>query len=172
MKKAFTLIELLVVVAIMGILAALVVMSLSDGRLRARDAKLKTNLRNITTALEQYAGDVTPNRYPPAASEIVISPTSTATGCPANGGTANTLGGCLNNYIATGANSAVWNFDGQVTRYKSCNTNAAWGAGVILFSARDRGAKVVDGANPLTIGSCTAFTGLSTGKVYTASGPN
>lgn len=53
-KKGFTLIELLVVVAIIGVLASIVLSSLSQSRLAARDAKRISLLRNIETALELY----------------------------------------------------------------------------------------------------------------------
>ncbi len=53
-KKGFTLIELLVVVAIMGMLAALAVVSLNNARARARDARRISDIKQIQTALELY----------------------------------------------------------------------------------------------------------------------
>jgi prepilin-type N-terminal cleavage/methylation domain-containing protein len=53
-KKGFTLIELLVVVAIIGILAIVVLNSLSSARARARDSKRLLDIKNIQTALEVY----------------------------------------------------------------------------------------------------------------------
>jgi prepilin-type N-terminal cleavage/methylation domain-containing protein len=53
-SKGFTLIELLVVVAIIGVLATIVLASLSDARARARDAKRLADIRTIQTALEVY----------------------------------------------------------------------------------------------------------------------
>jgi len=53
-KKGFTLIELLVVVAIIGILATIVLSSLSSARERARDATRLSDIRTIQTALELY----------------------------------------------------------------------------------------------------------------------
>lgn len=56
-KKAFTLIELLVVIAIIGLLSTIVMIALSSARIKARDAKRISDLREIVTALEEYASD-------------------------------------------------------------------------------------------------------------------
>jgi prepilin-type N-terminal cleavage/methylation domain-containing protein len=56
-KSGFTLIELLVVVAIIGILATVVLSSLSSARESARDAKRLNDVKTIQTALEMYAND-------------------------------------------------------------------------------------------------------------------
>lgn len=52
--KGFTLIELLVVIAIIGILAGIVLASLSTARGGAGDAKSKEQLSNLRTAMEVY----------------------------------------------------------------------------------------------------------------------
>ena len=54
MKKGFTLIELLVVVAIIGLLASIVVVSLGSARKGGRDAKRLADLKQIQTAAELY----------------------------------------------------------------------------------------------------------------------
>jgi prepilin-type N-terminal cleavage/methylation domain-containing protein len=54
MKKGFTLIELLIIIAIIGILATVVIISLSEARARARDGRRLTDLDQIQKALEQY----------------------------------------------------------------------------------------------------------------------
>jgi prepilin-type N-terminal cleavage/methylation domain-containing protein len=62
-NKGFTLIELLVVVAIIGILATIILSSLSSARESARDAKRLSDVKTIQTALEMYANDNN-GRYP------------------------------------------------------------------------------------------------------------
>lgn len=53
----FTLIELLIVVVIIGILAAIAIPKFGETRERANQAALKSDLRNLLTAQEQYFGD-------------------------------------------------------------------------------------------------------------------
>lgn len=55
--KGFTLIELLVVIAIIGIISAIVLVSLSSARARARDAQRLSDMRQIYTALMMYYND-------------------------------------------------------------------------------------------------------------------
>ncbi len=55
--KGFTLIELLVVVSLIGVLATLVLANLNAARQRGRDAKRKSALRNVETALRLYYND-------------------------------------------------------------------------------------------------------------------
>ena len=58
-RKGFTLIELLVVIAIIGLLSTLAVVALGSARLKARDAKRLSDLKQIQTALELYYTDKT-----------------------------------------------------------------------------------------------------------------
>ncbi len=55
--KGFTLIELLIVVVIIGILAAIAIPKFAATKERAYVASMKTDLRNIVTAEEGYAGN-------------------------------------------------------------------------------------------------------------------
>ncbi len=53
-KKGFTLIELLVVIAIIGILAAVVLASLSSSRTKSKDAKVQSQMLSFRDAAELY----------------------------------------------------------------------------------------------------------------------
>jgi len=56
-KKGFTLIELLVVIAIIGVLASIVIASLSGAKASARDSKRISDIKNIQLALALYYND-------------------------------------------------------------------------------------------------------------------
>ena len=58
----FTLIELLVVIAIIGLLSTLAVVALNNARMKSRDAKRVSDIKQIQTALELYYNDA--NAYP------------------------------------------------------------------------------------------------------------
>jgi type II secretion system protein G len=55
--KGFTLIELLTVIAIIGILASVVLVSLSSSRAKSRDDRRKSDLAVIQQAIEMYYSD-------------------------------------------------------------------------------------------------------------------
>ena len=71
-SRGFTLIELLVVIAIIGILASIVLASLSSARLKGRDARRIADLKQIQLALELYF-DSTGNSYPTGTSLAGLS---------------------------------------------------------------------------------------------------
>lgn len=84
MKKAFTLVELLIVMSIIGVLAALAVGSFRTTQMRGRDAQRKSDLKQISNALELFYADY--GRYPSASGvRIAACPydpaTSTGTAC-------------------------------------------------------------------------------------------
>lgn len=61
-KDGFTLIELLVVIAIIGLLSSVVLTSLNSTRVKARDARRQTDLKQFQLALELYFN--TNGKYP------------------------------------------------------------------------------------------------------------
>lgn len=61
-RKAFTLIELLIVVAIIGILAAIAVPNFLNAQIRAKIARVQSDHKSLSTALESYMVDH--SRYP------------------------------------------------------------------------------------------------------------
>lgn len=63
-KKGFTLIELLVVVAIIGVLASVVLVSLNSVRSKGRDATRKSDLKQLSNALELCYNDACNGTYP------------------------------------------------------------------------------------------------------------
>lgn len=69
-KKGFTLIELLVVIAIIGLLSTLAVVALGSARVKARDSKRLSDLKQVQTALELYNTDN--NAYPTAAAGVTL----------------------------------------------------------------------------------------------------
>ncbi len=68
-KGGFTLIELLTVIAIIGILASIVLVSLSSAESKGRDAKRISDIRTIQLALEEYYNDN--GHYPDTYSDLV-----------------------------------------------------------------------------------------------------
>jgi len=79
-KKGFTLIELLVVVAIIGILASVVLASLSSARTKGADAAVKSNLNTIRSQSELFFSNNGNSFLPIGGSTTATCPTSCAIG--------------------------------------------------------------------------------------------
>lgn len=74
-KKGFTLIELLVVIAIIGLLSTLAVVSLNSARLKARDARRQSDIKQISTALELYNSQNNLGQYPTDGADCTVAGT-------------------------------------------------------------------------------------------------
>lgn len=62
-QKGFTLIELLVVISIIGVLASVILASLSDARLKARDAAIKEDVHSFSVLFELEYENTNPPSY-------------------------------------------------------------------------------------------------------------
>jgi len=63
-NRGFTLIELLVVIAIIGLLSSVILASLNSARLKSRDARRLSDIKELQTALALYFDDQSIPAYP------------------------------------------------------------------------------------------------------------
>ena len=86
--RGFTLIELLVVIAIIGILATLVVATVTIGQRKSRDARRLSDITSIQAALSLYA---TTNFYPISVATTTITGSDPVSTVLRNAGTMNAV---------------------------------------------------------------------------------
>ena len=78
--KGFTLVELLVVIAILGVLVTIGLVSFTSAQAKGRDTQRKSDLKQISSALEIYFNDH--ESYPTSSSgQILGCPSTSATSC-------------------------------------------------------------------------------------------
>lgn len=113
-SKGFTLIEMLVVISLIGILAALGLVSFASAQKQARDTTRKSDLKQYQTSLEVFgniAGGVYPSRTAAARASTVLctdlnvtlEPDISCSEDPKNASDAT----FLYNYISNGSNGTV-----------------------------------------------------------------
>ena len=125
MKKGFTLIELLVVISIIGVLTALLLSNFVGIRGRAKDAKLKSNLEQMKTALRLYYNDY--QQYPSGSG-------GSMDGCGVSGITTCTMG----SEFSAGAGGTVYMKElPEYTEYGRTNSGDGFYLGVVLNNASD-----------------------------------
>lgn len=171
-RKGFTLIELLVVIAIIGILAALIITSLTGAQLRARDTQTKNNVRSLSTALEQYYTDQTTAAYPASTTQVAFSNAVLTTP--------------LAPYVSGGANSALFTaYSGVTTGYitaaggtsylasaglrNTTEATIATGNGEYLTNGGGTPGNIV--ANSLTLTGINSGSNSATGHAWVVYGP-
>lgn len=122
-SKAFTLIEMLVVISLIGILAALALVSFTSVQKQARDTTRKSDLKQYQTALENYANQNN-GAYPIHATAVQM-----ATLCADLGMTTCFLDPkdptLTYKYISDGINYVLWsNIENKsvTTYWKVCST--------------------------------------------------
>lgn len=118
MRRGFTLIELLIVIAIIGILAALGIVSLSGARSKATDTQIKNNCSNLKTAIEQYFQD---NNVYPNDDGLTAGGLSNSTGADVALGDAGTevdeAVPPVSRYLSGGEVSSIYNHEGTDAKY-------------------------------------------------------
>ena len=124
LKKGFTLIELLVVVAIIGVLAAVVLVALTIARNKGTDASVKSNLRSAVGQAEIFYGTNT------AVKDSYTNVCTNGTVGGALGIGATVLAAAKSSGLSSYANDAI-----GTTTTATCNDSAnAWAAEVPLKS--------------------------------------
>lgn len=116
-RRAFTLIELLIVVVIIGILASIAIPKFANTKEKAYIASMKSDLRNLTSAMEAYYHDNNSSyatsttdlstNFRPSSGITVTMGTVTATGWAATAAHTTTTKTCSLTVGGTSTNEGV-----------------------------------------------------------------
>lgn len=130
-KQGFSLIELLVVISIIAVLVAVGLPNYLSARERTKDARKKTELSQMKTALRLYFNDY--GRYPdpavPAVGQIAGCGDNGTTQCSANTFCVTSAGACATTYMKR--------MPDPVTDYSWSYTSRAAGDDFCLWAALD-----------------------------------
>ncbi|MDD5639934.1 MAG: fibrinogen-like YCDxxxxGGGW domain-containing protein [Candidatus Pacebacteria bacterium] len=124
-KKSFTLIELLVVIAIIGILAGILIISMSNATNSANDAKRKADINQIVKSLLVY-GTSNSSTYPTSSTCSIGSNCSSAVNTAlGNSVNARDPSGTYYTYYSDGTNFIVNSVmsNGEVYKYDSASSS-------------------------------------------------
>lgn len=162
-KRGFTLMELLVVIAIIGILTGLVFTSITGARMKARDVRRQTDLKQLPTAQENYNSEV--GQYFSAAAQAGVPAIGTSLSeihdprCPGGVCIAGAVDyswldntqdiDCDDDSLDLLANQWFCAY-AQLEGLSSCSSTA-------YFAASQKGIKVICDDAPTVTASCTCF---------------
>lgn len=157
-KKGFTLIELLVVIFIIGLLAAIVVVNVNQGRMKTRDAKRVADVNTIRDAVEMYA-DANKGKYP-ALGAWAVCPTpttinSTQAGWSTFAGASGT--GLVPTYIANFPVDPVNTASGGAYYYQSCREGANYKVYANILESAEGQAKATSDGGSHNSGATNTF---------------
>lgn len=155
-NKGFTLIELLVVISIIGILAAISLVSFTTSQRQARDTQRKSDLKQYSTSLESFANNNN-SLYTSHTSIITLTQGSNTlctdlglTNCPGDPKTSDASFGYK--YVSDGTNGGAAN--PNATKYvlwdKLENTPYYW----VVCSNGKIGTKALTGWSDPAAGTC------------------
>lgn len=122
-RNGFTLIELLVVISIISLLSSVLFAAVNSGRVKARDARRKADLKQIQTALALYYDAY--GTYPPARPQTSCGGTDPAW--------ASSNGTCGGQWLTANANFYAF-MPSVPTDPTNQGINAGWGDGNNVYS--------------------------------------
>lgn len=153
-NEGFTLIELLVVISIIGILAAISLVSFTTSQRQARDTQRKSDIKQYSTSLESYANQNN-GLYPSHTAIITLTQGNnilctdlSLTNCPGDPKTSDASFGYK--YVSDGTGSSSITATKHVLWGKLENSSNYW----VVCSNGKAGTKAQTGWSDPTAGTC------------------